>query len=120
MWFSAGTASFGRIGTLGGSGRTLEQGPHLAAQLCHLVLLVLRPASSRLCEQGNLEKFTLANLPIMAAKFRDLGLQCARAVDDSPDRMPGDWPLKTSSLPQRISGDGRGDEGRGLLARLLV
>ena len=51
------------------------------------------------CENAKLEKVTLENLPIIAEKFRDLGLECTRAVDDSRGRTPGDWPLKTGALP---------------------
>ncbi len=46
-----------------------------------------------------MEKVTLENLPIIAEKFRDLGLECTRAVDDSDGRLPGDWPLTTNALP---------------------
>ncbi len=52
------------------------------------------------CENGKLEQVTLANLPIIAAKFLPLGLDCTRVVDDSASRGAGDWPLVTSSLPR--------------------
>jgi len=51
------------------------------------------------CENGHLEEVTLANLPLLASEFLELGLECTRVVDDSASRGAGDWPLTTSSLP---------------------
>ena len=111
--------SLGRTGTLGRSGRPLEPRPHLAAELCHLVLLVLRPdpvaVRKRGIGKGHPGEFAdhRREVPQLWLQFYSRRRRCAR---------PHPRRLAAANLvaPQRVSGDGRGDEGQRLLARMLV
>ena len=62
---------------------------------------------------GQLEKTTLANLPIVASKFLPLGMESMRVVDDSNKRGSGDWPLFTEAIPSGYAALAKrlGDQG---------
>jgi hypothetical protein len=98
VWFSAGphpSAELERWGDLAGHWNEVRIWPRNFATWCSWYSGLIQSQ----CEKGELEKVSLMNLPIIAEKFRALGFESTRAVDDAPDRTPGDWPLRTSSLP---------------------
>jgi hypothetical protein len=98
VWFSAGghpSAELEGWADLAGRWNHVRIWPRNFATWCSWYSGLIQSQ----CQKGALERVTLENLPIIAAKFGALGFDSTRAVDDAPDRTPGDWPLTTSSLP---------------------
>ncbi len=98
VWFSAGprpSAELERWADLAGRWNKVHIWPRNFATWCSWYSGLIQSQ----CKNGALEKVTLENLPIIAEKFAALGFDSTRAVDDSADRIAGDWPLAPPSLP---------------------